>query len=543
MSTGGFLGMPGAVGRGAPESADRRPGSRNKMSTGFTIKPATWFSYFLGVLLLAGIYLTSWHSYLLFHSVVETFSILVSFSIFLFAWNTLSFSRERYLIVLGIAYLFVGGFDFIHMLAYKGMGVLFIDGANYATQAWICARYVESLSLLAVPFLFHRNVDCRLVLLIYSVVFSALVLLVFVFHRFPVCFIEGQGLTPFKVISEYIICAILGGAAAAIYRQRRTVDPVMFRFLLASIGFTVASEIAFTNYVSVYGRANMVGHLLKIVSFYLIYRAIVAHGLLAPYRSMFRELTAKKNELENYSRSLESRVAERTRELEKSNRELRFLSAQLVTAEEKERKRIARDLHDSIGQSLSAIKLSLENALSRLGPDERSALERIVFMIRTAVSEVRRIIMDIRPSVLDCGIMATIESMRRDFAGLYPDIRVETRLSADEGRIPEDVKMIIFRLLQEALNNIGKHSGARHVNIVLAHDNGRIRFEVTDDGRGFDLQRAVGDQGRNGFGLTSMRERTELSGGSFSIRTRPGAGTSIRAAWTARPPADRTAAK
>ncbi|MFO7861247.1 MAG: MASE3 domain-containing protein, partial [Desulfosalsimonas sp.] len=446
------------------------------------------------VLVLIVIYLTAWYSYLLFHSVVETFAILVSFSIFLFSWNTLPFSRQRYLAVLGIAYLFVGALDMAHMLSYKGMGVIVLEGADYATQTWIAARYMESISLLVLPFLFHRKADYRVAFAAYGGISLVLFLSIFVFPVFPKCYVQGAGLTPFKVISEYIICGILIAAGAALYRQRKDVDPVMFKFLMAALAVTAASEMAFTQYVSVYGPANQIGHMLKLISSYLIYRAIVARGLLSPYQSMFRELERSRKALERYSRSLENRVAERTRELEESNRELRYLSGRLVHAEEKERRRIARDLHDSIGQTLSAIKLTVENAAEKLGQrvDQRhlKELETLVPMARTAIDEVRRIIMDLRPPVLEKGVLHTIGAVCRDFDRLHPDIRVETRLSVTEDQVPEDVKVPVFRLLQEALHNIDKHSNASRVQVIFSLEADGLCFEVADDGKGFDLQAA-----------------------------------------------------
>lgn len=489
----------------------------------------------LAALLVAGLIWSQTHSYLLFHSLAEIFSIVVSVSIFLFAWNTMSFTSDRYLIVLGIAYLFVGGFDLAHMLSYKGMGVMAIEGSNRPTQLWIAARYMESLSLLAVPFMFNRAVNARLVFCIYLAVSGALFAMIFRFQAFPDAYVEGVGLTPFKVTSEYIICGILIAAAAVLYRVRASVDVVVFRLLLIAIGFTVLSELAFTNYVSVYGPANMIGHLLKILSSYLIYRAIVVHGLRTPYKSMFRELSASKSELESYSQSLESCVAERTRELEQSNRELRYLSSQLVTAEQKERRRIARDLHDSIGQSLSAIKLTLENTSSslsgRLDKKELASLEKLASMTREAIQEVRRIIMNLRPPALDEGIKSTINAMCRDFNTYYPDLRIEKRLEIEEGQLPGEVETTIFRLFQESLNNIGKHSGAGEVKVRLFSENGGIHFEVADDGHGFDPQATVSADEHSGFGLAGMRERAELSGGQFHIRSRRGAGTSIIVIW------------
>ncbi len=500
-------------------------------------KPSFWSSYVFGGALLLGIYLTSLHSYLLFHSVGETFSILVSFSIFLFALNTLDFVDARYFFVLGTAYLFVGAFDFLHMMTYHGMGVFAIEGSNVTTQTWIIARYLESLSLLSLPFVINRRINPVLIISLYSVISVFLFLLVFVYQVFPDAYIEGRGLTPFKIVSEYLICVILAGAAVMFYRRRHELHMVIYRLMMVAIGFTIAQELAFTLYTDVYGPANMLGHLFKIISFYLVYRAVLAHGLLRPYRSMFRELDASKAALEQHNRELEYRVAERTRALEASNRELKYLSQKLMSAEEDERRRIARDLHDSIGQSLSAIKVHVENTLSdiggRLQADDRMRFKNLVPMIKTAITDVKRIIRNLRPSVLDeLGLVATINWICREFNALYPDVKIEKKLEIDDHQVPEPLKIPIFRLLQEALNNISKHSGASRIEITLRRRNRQICFEIKDDGCGFDPEHACQNSAHDsGFGLTGMRERAEICGAAFKIESRPGQGTRIAAKW------------
>jgi signal transduction histidine kinase len=152
-------------------------------------------------------------------------------------------------------------------------------------------------------------------------------------------------------------------------------------------------------------------------------------------------------------------------------------------------------------------------------------------MARTAIVEVRRIIVNLRPPLLEKGILNTIEIFCRDFARLHPGIMVDHNLRAHEEAISEDVKVIIFRLLQESLNNIAKHSGASHVSVLLSSEEGKLRFEVADYGHGFELNSAGVSQGQTGFGLSGMRERAELSGASFQIRTRQDGGTLIQVVW------------
>ena len=244
----------------------------------------------LGALVLFGLYLTSRHSYLLFHSLTEIFSIVVAFGIFVLTWNSRRFIDNSYILFLGIAYLFIGTIDLVHTLAYPGMGVFTGYGTNLATQLWIAARYVQSISFLAAPLLLGRKLKLPFVFLIYAVVTTLLLMSIFYWDNFPVCYVDGVGLTLFKRISEYVISLIFLASIFLLYRKRREFDTSVFRFLVASIGVTICSELAFTLYTGPYTLPNMVGHLLKIVSVYLMYRAIIWTGLAKPYSLLFRNL-------------------------------------------------------------------------------------------------------------------------------------------------------------------------------------------------------------------------------------------------------------
>mgnify|MGYP005837727291 CR=1 FL=1 len=236
------------------------------------------------------LYLLSRYSYLLFHGVAEVFSVLIAFSIFIIAWNTRDLVANHYLLFLGIAYLFVGGIDLVHTLAYKGMGVFQGYQANLPTQLWIAARYLESLSLLAAPLFLRRRLKAAYAFAAYAAICLLIYLSIFVWDIFPTCFVEGAGLTPFKKASEYLICGILLAALAYLGRERESLDRGVFHMLAASILVTAASELSFTLYVDPYGLFNQLGHFLKIVSFYLIYRAVVVTALREPHGLLFREL-------------------------------------------------------------------------------------------------------------------------------------------------------------------------------------------------------------------------------------------------------------
>ncbi|MGB7066097.1 MAG: PAS domain-containing protein, partial [Syntrophobacteria bacterium] len=223
--------------------------------------------------------------------------------------------------------------------------------------------------------------------------------------------------------------------------------------------------------------------------------------------------------------------------LRQSEKELRFLSAELLEAQEKERGRIARELHDGIGQALSTMKVRLETvakiARSDVSRIEVEDLENLVPMIRQTIEEVRNTSMDLRPSTLDgLGILPTIDWFSREFQTTYPFIQIEKKIDIRESEVPDFLKIIIYRILQEALNNAASHSGADLVTISLAKTDGEMMLALQDNGQGFNLEDLVSaDTAERGFGLTSMKERTELSGGSFSIDSSVGQGTTIRATW------------
>jgi PAS domain S-box-containing protein len=229
------------------------------------------------------------------------------------------------------------------------------------------------------------------------------------------------------------------------------------------------------------------------------------------------------------------RIAENA--LRKSGKELRILSNQLLMVEEKERKRIARELHDGIGQALSAIKFSVENSLRQLrkvaDPSELESLEVLIPLSQKTIEEVRRIVKDLRPAILDdLGILATINWFCREFQKVYAGIRIETKIDAQENIIPTHLKTVIFRILQEALNNVAKHSRADLIQLSLGVQDFSIIMRVHDNGVGFDVTKTIAMiPSRRGVGLASMRERAELSGADFDITSNAGQGTTIWVKW------------
>jgi len=272
------------------------------------IKPLDWSNGLESILvfglIIFGLYLTSLYTYILFHSLAEIFSIIIGCCIFILAWNSQKHLDNGYLLFLGIAYLFISILDLIHTLAYKGMGVFLVDNANFPTQLWIAARFLQSISLLIAPVYLHRKINTQFVIWCYLTATGLLLTTIFI-GIFPICFVEGLGLTPFKIVSEYLIIVILIISGMTLLRNHHKFDKEVLRWLIISLLLTISAEAAFTTYVSVYGFTNLVGHIFKITAFYFIYGAILNIGLEKPQRLLYRNLKKSETQLQNALKAME----------------------------------------------------------------------------------------------------------------------------------------------------------------------------------------------------------------------------------------------
>lgn len=248
------------------------------------------------------------------------------------------------------------------------------------------------------------------------------------------------------------------------------------------------------------------------------------------------ERNLMEEELRKSRDELDLRVVERTAALENANQELRKIPCLLIAAQEEERKRVAAELHDSIGQILAAIKFRVEHMLLDLKKGwHNKALENareLVPTIQRAMEETRTIYMGLRPRVLeDFGVLAALRWYRDELLKLYPERHIELDLGIDESRIPEHLTVPIFRIAQEALNNVCKHSRAEWVDLSLLFDGNGIELTISDDGVGMNMEQMLGSGSARCLGMTSMKERAEMFGGTLSIESAPGKGTTLRASW------------
>ncbi|MFP4474594.1 MAG: PAS domain S-box protein [Desulfatibacillaceae bacterium] len=222
------------------------------------------------------------------------------------------------------------------------------------------------------------------------------------------------------------------------------------------------------------------------------------------------------------------------RALRQSEERLKALSAKLLEAQEEERRRLALYLHDSVASGLTAVKYGLEHQIAMMrdgGTPDVGGMERVVSMVRMTMDDVRAVMTDLRPATLDdLGLISALKSYLRNLDGPEHGMETARRFEVEEADIPEQLKIVIYRIVQEAVNNIKKHSEATVARVDLRRLGNRLRLEIEDNGKGFDMNTTLGDK-TPGMGLASIEERISLSGGRLTIRSAPGQGTNILAIW------------
>jgi signal transduction histidine kinase len=224
---------------------------------------------------------------------------------------------------------------------------------------------------------------------------------------------------------------------------------------------------------------------------------------------------------------LEAQVHTRYEEAADARGELKGLSARLVEAQETERRAISRELHDEVGQSLSAVLIELRNLSAGLATKSKEHLtervETIKSLVEGTIRVVRNMALLLRPSMLDdLGLVPAVEWYAREMSR-RGEIEVEVHEENVSEELPDPVKLCVYRMVQEALNNASRHAAAKNARVELKQTSDAIRVKITDDGRGFDPRRT------RGMGLLGMEERVKRLGGTIQVDSQPGAGTTVHA--------------
>jgi signal transduction histidine kinase len=443
------------------------------------------FEVVIATLVLLALYITSLKSYLLFHSIAELIAIIVIVAVFLIAWNSKNYLKNSYLLFIGISFFFVAWIDFLHTITYKGMGVFPDSGSNLPTQLWIAARYMQSISLLIAPVLMRKKFNYRIILVIYFAITSLLIAIIFMGY-FPDCYIEGSGLTLFKLVSEYIISLILLGSLVMLDRQKDEFDNKVYSLIMTSIVLTIFAELAFTFYIDVYGFSNLVGHFFKLLSFYLIYKAIVVTSLARPYDLLYRELKMREYDL--------------IRKKENQDELLETLGL------------VNKILRHDILNDLNIISLSVENLKGRLDEKELDLSENAVEHSLKLIKEMREFehLIHVRELVaIDLRLLAL--DVSQEFPVIV-NVSGNCTVKADSG-----LHSVIGNIIQNAI----MHGGAENIDIDISSDEEHCEVRISDDGCGipdkikeriFDEGFKHGKSGHTGLGLYIAKKIVERYG-------------------------------
>ncbi|MFZ0613990.1 MAG: ATP-binding protein [Desulfobacterales bacterium] len=254
-----------------------------------------------------------------------------------------------------------------------------------------------------------------------------------------------------------------------------------------------------------------------------------------------RERKQAEDMFRRYNQQLAAEVKTRTAEIQQQYRQLESLNQLIkqmaehtLKAMENDRKALSKEIHDSIGGSLAAIKLLLETRLHRLDqvpPEIILFLEKIIGHITDTIREARRISYHMRPLALDdLGLAAALSEQFHHFKEFYPKIDIVSRIDLSSDAISDDSKTVLYRVVQEAMNNIGKHSGADCAIIEISESHDRISLKIEDNGSGFDVSKILDlNQTLQGYGMHSMKERIEICKGTLQVNSEPGKGTLLLA--------------
>lgn len=503
-------------------------------STAGAAATALYVAVFLVVL-----YLTSLYNYLLFHSIVEIFCVVVACTVFFITWNTRDLIDKGGILLLGISYFYIAVLDLVHALAFQGMGVFHHVGPDLPTQLWICARSIEAVSFFLVPLLLHRRLRPWQPMLGYFVVTTTLLVTVFG-GIFPRCFVEGQGLTLFKRVCEYVIIVLIASGMVGLIRRRLSFQSENLYAILAAMAFTIIAELMFTLYASLYGFLNLLGHELKLVSFLFVYQVLVAKGIRKPVSLLFQGLEQAKDAL----------AAENMR-LVAIQQELALKNKRLQVLDEQKNLFLGMAAHD-LRNPISAIRgharlllevddLEREQAESALTSVKRASehmLHLVENLLDVSVIESGKLELSLRSSSLSELLARRLEFFlllaKEKSIKLITDVPQDIVVEMD----PHRMEQVIDNLISNAV----KYSpSGRRVWVSLSRDSDTVRLTVRDEGPGLsneDQSRLFGAFSRlssrptagersTGLGLVISQRIVNAHHGTITVDSRLGEGSTF----------------
>lgn len=243
-------------------------------------------SWLIPISLAVLLIMSSFYSFTLFHTLAELFAIIIAILMCVVAWQMYPFTKNNFLMYLGVGYFWIACLDMAHALSYKGLAIIPGSTVDTPIQIWIIARYFEAILLASAPWFLVNELNRKNIFVLFGLGTVSALYLIINTNLFPYAFIEGQGLTTFKVVSEYIIIAILFVAIFLLKKQEELLDKSIVNVMIIAIVLTIAAEMAFTVYIDLFGLSNLVGHIFKLFSFWLIFMAMVKTTLKEPFLVM-----------------------------------------------------------------------------------------------------------------------------------------------------------------------------------------------------------------------------------------------------------------
>ena len=494
------------------------------------VLPGGWLGVPVIAAFLIVLYLLSRVNYLLFHALVELFAVAIAGGTFMVAWNSRRFLENGFFVVVGCASLGVAFLGVIHTLAYKNMGVFPAADANLPTQLWIASRWLQAGALFAALFFVKCKPHPRQTLMAMGAVTALLLASIFWWRVFPACFIEGSGLTPFKVASEYLFVLLLAGTILLLRRQREHFDDQVLRLLIWACGAFICADLSFTLYTDVFGISNMAGHMFNVAGYYWIYRALIETGLMRPFDLLFRELS--QNELV---------LRQRTRELETANNRLETANRDLEAFNYS----VSHDLRGPLTAISGRCQLLLQNYDARLDPEIRTFIEGIHGasdqmngLITTLLAFARLGTIEPQRQPVDASLISEIVAgrlmLRDPERRVTFDIAPGCRTEAD----PHLVEIVLDNLLGNAWKYTRRHPGAR-ITFGVAGIGAERAFFVRDNGMGFDMAQAAdlfepfkrlhaeNEYDGLGIGLATVKRIVDRHGGRVWAEGVPGEGATF----------------
>ncbi|HYW94336.1 MAG TPA: MASE3 domain-containing protein [Bacteroidales bacterium] len=467
-------------------------------------------------------------NYLLFHTLIEFFSIIVAFSLFIITLNSRRMLDNNYLLFFGIASLFIGFLDLMHVITYAGMNII-PPGNFYANQFWVATRILESLTLITGFLFLSRNIKpwFWFIFGIYTVITALIILSILVFKNFPSCYIEGVGQTKFKIYSEYLIILILFAALLILRTRRSYFEKDIYYYIGLSIAFTILSEYMFTLYYSNFGLFNQLGHYFKLLSFILIYKANIETGFIRPTRVIYNSLVKSQDDIDRINQELREQVATRDKFFSIIAHDLRSPLASIIMASEVMHKKVVAFKPETITRYADNIYNISKNTFTLLeNLLEWSRFKSGAITVTFSTFNLKDIVNRVLSLYHQTAVNKNIE--------IISGIDSNTHVYADI----DMVNAVLRNLISNALK-FTPEGGRISVRSEDAGD--FIQVRVSDTGTGikpekltnlFDVAKVHSERGTanekgTGLGLVLCKDFVNENGGIITVESNPGQGSTF----------------